>query len=84
MRIAGSEYPVVIMPLFMQHFLMLSRNLFYTGLTRARKLAIIVGESKAISLAVKQVSDRQRYTYLAQRLAKFHEAVVSSKRENSS
>jgi len=59
------------MPLFMQHFLMLSRNLFYTGLTRARKLAIIVGESKAIGLAVRQVSDRQRYTYLAKRLAKF-------------
>jgi exodeoxyribonuclease V alpha subunit len=67
----GSEYPVIIMPLFMQHFLMLSRNLFYTGLTRARKLAIIVGESKAIGLAVKQVSDRHRYTYLAERLAKF-------------
>jgi len=44
----GSEYPVVIMPIFMQHFLMLSRNLFYTGITRARKLVIIVGESKAI------------------------------------
>jgi exodeoxyribonuclease V alpha subunit len=50
--------------------LMLSRNLFYTGLTRARKLAIIVVESKAIGLAVKQVSDRQRYTYLSKRLAK--------------
>jgi exodeoxyribonuclease V alpha subunit len=55
---------------------MLSRNLFYTGLTRARKLAIIVGESKAIGMAVKQVSDRQRYTYLAKRLAKFCESVV--------
>jgi exodeoxyribonuclease V alpha subunit len=54
----------------MQHFLMLSRNLFYTGLTRARKLAIIVGEPKAIGLAVKQVSDQQRYTYLAKSLAK--------------
>ena len=62
---------MVFMPLFMQHFLMLSRNLFCTGLTRARKLAIIVGESKALGLAVKQVSDRQRYTYLAKRLAKF-------------
>ena len=65
-----SDYPMVIVPLFMQHFLMLSRNLFYTGLTRARKLAIIVGESKAIGLAVRQVSDRHRYTYLAKRLAK--------------
>jgi exodeoxyribonuclease V alpha subunit len=66
----GSEYPVVIIPMFMQHFLMLSRNLFYTGLTRAKKLAIIVGESKAIGLAVKQVSDRHRYTYLARRISK--------------
>ncbi|MEI6331830.1 MAG: hypothetical protein WCP16_21515 [Pseudanabaena sp. ELA645] len=50
---------------------------YETGLTRSRKLAIIVGESKAIGLAVKQVSDRQRYTYLAKRLAKFCENVVS-------
>jgi len=67
----GSEYPVVILPMFMQHFLMLSRNLFYTGLTRARKLVIIVGESRAIGLAVKQVNDRNRYTYLSRRLRKF-------------
>jgi len=66
----GSEYPVVIIPMFMQHFLMLSRNLFYTGITRAKRLAVIVGESKAISLAVKKVSDRHRYTYLARRIAK--------------
>jgi len=66
----GSEYLVVIMPMFMQHFVMLSRNLLYKGLTRAKKLAIIVEESKAIALAVKQVSDRNRYTYLAHRLSK--------------
>ncbi len=66
----GSEYPVVIMPIFMQHFLMLSRNLFYTGITRARKLVIIVGESKAIGLAVRQVNDKNRYTYLARRITK--------------
>jgi exodeoxyribonuclease V alpha subunit len=64
----GSEYPVVILPLFMQHYLMLSRNLLYTGLTRARKLAILVGPQKAITLAVRQVKDQQRYTLLAQRL----------------
>jgi exodeoxyribonuclease V alpha subunit len=45
-------------------------NLFYTGLTRDKKLAIIVGESKAIGLAVKQVSDLQSYTYLARRISK--------------
>ncbi|HEY9825507.1 MAG TPA: ATP-binding domain-containing protein [Stenomitos sp.] len=64
----GSEYPVVIMPMFMQHFMMLSRNLIYTGLTRARKLAIIVGSQKAIGLAVNQIKDRERYTLLHKRL----------------
>ena len=64
----GSEYPVIILPVYMQHYLMLSRNLIYTGLTRAKKLAIVVGPQKAIALAVKQVKDRQRYTLLDQRL----------------
>jgi exodeoxyribonuclease V alpha subunit len=64
----GSEYPVIILSLFMQHFPMLSRNLLYTGLTRAKHLAILVGEEKAVGLAVKQVKDHQRYTLLAQRL----------------
>jgi len=64
----GSEYPVVIMPIFMQHYMMLSRNLLYTGLTRAKQLAVLVGPKKAIGLAVRQVKDQQRYTLLAQRL----------------
>ncbi|RCJ42732.1 exodeoxyribonuclease V subunit alpha [Nostoc minutum NIES-26] len=64
----GSEYPVVILPLYMQHYMMLSRNLFYTGLTRAKKLAIVIGSKKAISLAVRSTDDRQRYTRLQQRL----------------
>ena len=64
----GSEYPVVILPIFMQHYLLLSRNLLYTGLTRARQLAILVGPTKAIGLAVKRITDRERYTALAERL----------------
>lgn len=64
----GSEYPVVIFPLFMQHYLLLSRNLLYTGLTRAKQLAILVGPTRTIGLAVKRVMDRQRYTALADRL----------------
>ncbi len=64
----GSEYPVVILPLYMQHYLMLSRNLIYTGLTRAKQLAVVVGPEKAIALAVSQVKDQHRYTRLAQRL----------------
>ncbi|BCL39795.1 ATP-dependent RecD-like DNA helicase [Nostoc sp. MS1] len=64
----GGEFPVVIFPLFMQHYVMLSRNLFYTGLTRARKLAIVVGSKKAIALAVRTTDDQTRYTRLWQRL----------------
>jgi exodeoxyribonuclease V alpha subunit len=64
----GSEYPVVILPIYMQHYLMLSRNLIYTGLTRARQLAVVVGPQKAIALAVRQVKDQNRYTRLAQRI----------------
>ncbi|HEX6479501.1 MAG TPA: ATP-dependent RecD-like DNA helicase [Ktedonobacteraceae bacterium] len=64
----GSEYPVVVLPLFMQHYLLLSRNLLYTGLTRAKQLAILVGPPKSIGFAVKRMLDRQRYTALADRL----------------
>lgn len=64
----GSEYPVVILPFFTQHYMMLSRNLLYTGLTRAKQLAIIVGQSKAIGIALKQIKDQERYTLLHQRL----------------
>ena len=64
----GSEYPVVILPLYTQHYIMLSRNLFYTGLTRAKKLALIVGSEKAIAIAVKQVKQQLRYTRLREKL----------------
>lgn len=64
----GSEYPVVILPLYMQHYLMLSRNLLYTGLTRAKKLAIVIGAKKAIAIAVRSTDNQQRYTQLKQRL----------------
>nr|MBD3887290.1 ATP-binding domain-containing protein [Phormidium tenue FACHB-886] len=66
----GSEYPVVILPVFMQHYIMLSRNLIYTGITRARQLVILVGSQQAIALAVEQVKEQQRYTLLAHRLRK--------------
>jgi len=64
----GSEYTVVILPIFMSHFVLLSRNLIYTGLTRAKERAILVGPTKAIGTACRRVLDRQRYTALAQRL----------------
>ncbi|HZU70128.1 MAG TPA: ATP-dependent RecD-like DNA helicase [Ktedonobacteraceae bacterium] len=64
----GSEYPVVVLPLFMQHAGLLTRNLLYTGLTLARQLAILVGSAKTIGFAVHQVREQQRYTALAERL----------------
>ncbi len=64
----GSEFPVVIFPIFLQHYLLLSRNLVYTGLTRAKRLAILVGPTKAIGISIKRATDRQRYTALADRL----------------
>ncbi|AGY59637.1 ATP-dependent RecD-like DNA helicase [Gloeobacter kilaueensis] len=67
-RSQGSEYPVGILPMHTQHFPMLSRNLLYTGLTRARKLAVLVGTRKAIAIAVREVKAMQRYTRLAERL----------------
>jgi exodeoxyribonuclease V alpha subunit len=70
----GSEYPVVLLPVFMQHYLLLSRNLLYTGLTRAKQLAILVGPTKAIGLAVKRIRDRERYTALAERLKQYASA----------
>jgi exodeoxyribonuclease V alpha subunit len=54
--------------MIMQHYLLLSRNLVYTGLKRAKQLAILVGPAKAIGMAVKRVMDRQRYAALAERL----------------
>ncbi len=60
----GSEYPVIVMPLAMSHFLMLNKNLIYTGLTRAKKLAVIVTQKKALIMAIKVNASPQRYTLL--------------------
>ncbi|MDF5713715.1 MAG: ATP-dependent RecD-like DNA helicase [Rhizonema sp. NSF051] len=81
----GSEYSVVILPLYMQHYMMLTRNLFYTGLTRAKRLAIVIGPKKAISLALRSTDRQQRYTQLQQRLVRAFSAdgvVVNSILEN--
>jgi exodeoxyribonuclease V alpha subunit len=64
----GSEFPVVIIPTSMSHFVMLQRNLFYTGLTRARKLAIFVGNRAALALAAKQQQAKSRQTRLKELL----------------
>ena len=59
----GSEFDVVIIPLVLQHFSMLYRNLIYTALTRAKKMAIFVGTRKALSLAVNNVDNKTIYKY---------------------
>jgi len=64
----GSEYPVVIVPIHTQHYVMLQRNLLYTAITRSRKLVVLVGTEKAVAIAVKRASTSRRITTLRQRL----------------
>jgi exodeoxyribonuclease V alpha subunit len=64
----GSEFPVVVMPLVMQHYMMLQRNLLYTAITRARALCVLVGSKKAIGTAVRNSRAAQRWTALDWRL----------------
>ncbi|QPN64099.1 ATP-dependent RecD-like DNA helicase [Synechococcus sp. CBW1004] len=62
----GSEYPAVVIPLLTQHYAMLQRNLVYTGLTRGKQLVVLVGQKKALAMAVKNHLGRRRYTKLAE------------------
>jgi exodeoxyribonuclease V alpha subunit len=64
----GSEYPAVVIPLLTSHFVMLSRNLLYTAVTRARKLCVLVADPKAIALALAETRREDRRTLLAERL----------------
>ena len=64
----GSEYPAVIVPVLTQHYVMLQRNLLYTAITRARKLVVLVGSKKALSIAVRNNNTAARYTRLRHRL----------------
>jgi len=64
----GSEYPAVVMPIMPQHYVMLQRNVFYTAVTRAKQLVVVVGVSRAVGRAVSNTRVTQRYTRLAERL----------------
>lgn len=68
----GSEFDVVILPLTMSHYVMLQRNLFYTGLTRAKKLAIFIGDIRALRQAIQTQTSNQRRTTLAEHLSGSH------------
>jgi exodeoxyribonuclease V alpha subunit len=60
----GSEYPAVVIPVMTQHYTMLQRNLLYTGVTRGKKLVVLVGQKKAVAIAVRNASGRRRWSKL--------------------
>ena len=62
----GSEYPAVVLPIHTQHYMMLQRNLLYTGITRGKKLVIVVGTKKALEIAISRQDHRKRHTALVQ------------------
>ncbi|NUN93045.1 MAG: AAA family ATPase [Verrucomicrobiae bacterium] len=64
----GSEYPVVVIPILTQHYVMLQRNLLYTAITRGKKLVVVVGAAKALAIAVRNDKTAQRYGMLKARL----------------
>jgi exodeoxyribonuclease V alpha subunit len=65
----GSEYPAVVIPVLTQHYAMLQRNLLYTGVTRGKRLVVLVGQKKAVAIAVRNVSGRRRWSKLNKWLA---------------
>jgi exodeoxyribonuclease V alpha subunit len=60
----GSEYPAIVIPVMTQHYPMLQRNLLYTGVTRGKKLVVLVGQTKAVAIGVRNVSGRRRWSKL--------------------
>jgi exodeoxyribonuclease V alpha subunit len=66
----GSEFPAVVIPVAMQHFMLLERNLIYTGITRARKFLVVVGQKKALGIAVRNDQSSKRYSGLLSSLMK--------------
>jgi exodeoxyribonuclease V alpha subunit len=64
----GSEYPAIVMPVLTQHFMLLQRNLLYTGITRGKKLVVLVGTKKAVAIAIRNDKPQKRFTLLRERL----------------
>jgi exodeoxyribonuclease V alpha subunit len=64
----GSEYPAVVIPILTQHYILLQRNLLYTGVTRGKRLVVIIGTKKAMAIAVRNNKTQKRYTLLNERL----------------
>jgi exodeoxyribonuclease V alpha subunit len=72
----GSEYLAVVIPVMTQHYTMLQRNLLYTGVTRGKRLVVLVGQKKAVAIAVRSVSGRRRWS-------KLREWLQSARRERA-
>ena len=72
----GSEYPAVVIPLHTQHYIMLQRNLLYTGITRAKERVVIVGTKKALGICIRNNQVMKRNSYLAQRLNSRQESTI--------
>ena len=72
----GSEYPAVVIPMVTQHYNMLERNLLYTGITRGKRLVVMVGQKKAVGIAVRGAKDRRRWSKLRERLGGPAHAVI--------
>ena len=64
----GSEYPAVVIPILTQHYILLQRNLLYTGVTRGKKLCVIIGTKKAMAIAIRNNKTEKRYTLLSERM----------------
>ncbi len=64
----GSEYPVLIVPVVTQHYILLQRNLIYTAMTRAKRLVVLIGTKKALAIAIRNNKVQRRYAYLRERL----------------
>jgi exodeoxyribonuclease V alpha subunit len=73
----GSEYPAVVIPIMTQHYAMLQRNLLYTGITRGKRLVVLVGQKKAVAIAVRNVSGRRRWSKLDEWLRPMRPGVSS-------
>ena len=79
----GSEYPVVVVPLLMQHYMLLQRNLIYTAITRGKKLVIILGQRKALEMAIHNDKTRKRFSLLKDRLMQSNDNQRSAFRPGS-
>ncbi len=76
----GSEYPAVVIPLVTQHYMMLARNLLYTGVTRGKRLVVLVGQRKALAIAVRSQGSHRRWSKLRDHLTGLPEQEIAAKR----